>query len=296
MKAEVRKMIRRTALPAALAMPLAMVVPGTPAAHADASLPTVHLEIGQVANLDGALVAVGDTIAHLPSGPTGCGVGVDPIGVNYGASMRGTSVTLDIDGACNVIVSSISNAAADVVDDAVGATTLSPGAGIPALPETTEDAILDPSLLTSVDTGYATGIVTCKHQGWSKATLLYNDLGWVTTTESRVQANWSTTGYNNCYGRSVTNMVVNTNSKYSYCYWNSWESSSNNGCYYAVRKEAPEETAAKVWGHNETNGEWYDLNARIYSDTGSAFLAQCYLTNGSLPRNTKLDCHARQDS
>jgi hypothetical protein len=285
--------IRRTAVAAVIAAPLALAVPGAPA-HAGVGDGVPNLLPGDVSMADGTLVEVGDTVGHLAATATGC-VANAPVGALFVPTAGEMSVTLDIDGACNVIVSSIIYNVADTVD-AGGLLTLSPGAGLPALPETTDDAIVDPGLVTDFDSTNLGGIITCKHQGWSKATLLYYDLRWVTATESRVQANWSSTGYRNeCYGRSVSNMVVNTSSKYSYCYASKWENSGNNGCYYAVRKEAPSETAARVTGHDSTDSESYDLNARIYADTGSSFLAQCYITNGTVPSHTKLDCHARQE-
>jgi len=297
MDGDVRTVIRRWGLATALALPL-VLVPGHQAAHAsaDVPIPAVRLDIGQVANLDGTMAALGDVVGHLSFGPSGCDASGTPIGVIYAPGTDGMKVTLSVDDLCDVIVFAITNTTADIADDVAGAIALSPGAGVPALPESVNDAVADPGLVTTIDGANVGGIVTCKHQGWSKSTLLYHDIRWVTATESRVQANWSSTGYRNeCYGRSVTNMVVNTNAKYSYCYWSPWEASKNDGCWYTVRKEAPEETAAKVWGRYKTDDQWYDLNARVYADTGSPFLAQCYITNGTLPPNSKIDCHGRQD-
>jgi len=297
MKYGVRAMLRRFAIGAMISAPLAITMPSVPVAQGSTGMPAnLDLSPGSVALADGTLVQVGDVIAHLPSTFTGC-VSNDGIGVVFAPlGVRDEmGVTLDVDSLCNVVVSSIVNNVVDTVDPQ-GLLSVSPGAGVVPLPETPDDAVVDPGFLTSVDTSYASGVVTCKHQGWTKSTLLYYDLNWITAAESRVQSNWSSTGYDSCYGRSVTNMVVNTSSKYSYCYWNPWENTSNSACWYAVRKSAPEETWARVSGTYKTDGSSYDLNAWMYADTGSPYVGYCYLSNGTLPRNTKLDCHGKQQS
>jgi hypothetical protein len=287
-------MARIAAVPTAFAMTAA---PTALWSRAEASVPTtIHLSPGQVANLDGTQAKIGDTIGHLPTVPGGCDV-TEPIGVMYAARSDGMSVTLDIDNACNVVISSITNSAADIADDLNGTLDVSPGAGVPPLPETTDDAVPDPGFLTTRDLDFAQGIVTCKHQGWSKSTVLQKEVGWwMTVAETRNQSNWASTGYRNeCYGRSVSNMVVNTSSKYSYCYTADWEYINNYGCWYKVKKAAPQESWSDVYGRYLLYKNYFTLHAWVYTDTSTPYLGNCFITDGTLPKDSRLDCHGRQD-
>ena len=285
------------------AVPISLVISGTnPVQAGFGTAPTSNvtfhipdLAVGEIATLYGLQAAVGDTIAHLPSGPEGCDASGQPIGVIFAPGPDGMSVTLDIDAACDVVVSAVSHAGADVLDDVSGAVTLSPGAGLPALPATTDDAVPDAGL-SNVDLTYAQGIVTCRHRAWTKSTILMREVwGWTTVAETRNQSTWSTTGRDGCYGRSVSNMVVDTNSKYSYCYTSDWDYSNNYGCWYRVKKGAPDESWSDLYGKWLINKNTLLLHSYVYSDTGSPYLGWCVVSDGNLPRDTKLDCHGRQD-
>jgi hypothetical protein len=287
-----KKRIDRAALPVALAMPMLLAAPG--AAHADGGT-EVRIDVGQVADVvQHRVVQVGDVIAHLASETSGTCAVTSPVGVLMRPVANGTDVTLDVTADCTVVVNAITNHVADATDEATGLSTLSPGTGLPPLPDS--DAVPDPGLVTDVDPAYLAGVVTCKHQGWAKATVLMKEVwGWMTVAETRDLSNWSSTGYNQCYGRSVTNMIVNTNPKYSYCYTADWEYVNNDTCYYRVKKGAPEETWSDVFGRYLLYKNYFTLHAYDYADTGTQFVPYCFITDGSLPRDSKIDCHGRQD-
>jgi hypothetical protein len=295
MKHELRKMIRRTALPTALALPLMLAVPGVAAADDVPCCIQIQIETGQVIDLaQRRAVQVGDVIANLAENANGTCAVTHPVGVIYAPLASGMEVSLDIQADCTVVVSSIVNSALDVVDDVVDLTTLSPGAGLPALPASADDAVPDPNYLTNTGVE-ATSIYTCKHQAWAKSTVL--DESNTTATETREQVNWSSTGYNECYGRSVSNMVVNTSNKYTYCYAAWWELSNNDGCWYHVQKDAPNDTWADLWGDMQQQGTPYYLHSYNWAGLSidTPWVPGCWIDNGQLHRGSKLKCKSRQD-
>lgn len=300
MNREVRKMNRRIALATVIAAPLALTVPGTSAVADVGGVPigggvTIHMQPGDVVTPSGSPVSVGSVVEQLGSTSAGyCDV-TTPVGVIVAPlDSNGTGVTMDVTSDCRVVVSNITNHVADL-DPAETIEHQSPGVGVPPLPADPADAVPDQdAILGESNVDIATRIVRCRHEAWSKATML--DETNTTATESREQVVWHSSGRDQCYGRSVTNMVVNTNSKYSYCYSAWWEMSSHDGCWYAVNKSAPNDTSAHVWGEMQQQGARYNLHAYNWAGLSieTPWVYKCYLTDGSIRRGSKLNCKGKQ--
>ena len=289
-------MARRILLPVALAT-VATAVPGAPAVADFGGVPIggvyIQIDRGGIVTPKGLPVSIGTVVEQLGSTTAGyCDV-TSPVGVIAAPLNDGTEVTLDVTTDCRVVVSNITNYVADL-DPADTIEHQSPGVGTPPVPVNPGDAVPDPNYVLPGDNTEIMAIYTCKHEAWAKATML--DETNTTATESREQVTWSSTGRNECYGRSVTNMAVNTNSKYSYCYSAWWEMSSHDGCWYSVDKSAPNDTSAHVWGEMQQQGSRYNLHAYNWAglSTETPWVYMCYLTDGSIRRGSKLNCKGKQ--
>ena len=301
MRIELRQMARRMLLPLALATG-ATTLPGAPAVADPGGVPlggglVIEMKPGDIVTPKGLPVSIGTVVEQLGSTTAGyCEIetGAPPVGIIVAAGAAGMAVDMDITNDCRIVVSNITNHVADH-DPADSLAYTNPGAGVPPTPFTTADAVPDLSVVLGDPQADTTSrIVRCRHEAWSKATML--DETNTTATETREQVIWHSSGRDQCYGRSVTNMVVNTAGRHTYCYSAWWQMSSHDGCYYSVDKSAPNDTSAHVWGEMQQQGSRYNLHAYNWAglSTETPWVYKCFLTEGSIRRGSKLNCKGKQ--
>lgn len=256
-----------------------------------------ELECGVVVDLAGNVLGVGDTAYTLERTAVGCGSISDTIGILTVPGKAGLDVTVNINDHCEAVISAIN---ATVAVDT--------GAGIPPAPETANDAVVDPVTGIEPNGGVydAATYRSCYHQGWSKTSLDTGAgghfPGFHTNAEVRIQGNWTSTGSNGtCYGASNSNITVNLNSKYTYCYANNYSNfTAVRGCWYSVAKSAPYGSNARIHGRFEegtiTPDDYhiYDAYSKIVATKNLRFGNLCW-TGGNVPAGTEMHCAGRMD-
>jgi hypothetical protein len=234
---------------------------------------------------------VGTIVAQLDAVDGVCSAVPWTLAIEPGTT--GVDVGLVLDAACRLVVSEITESS-----DAE-----SPGidAGVPATPDEQVGDVNDVVGLVNDPTDHS--VHSCDHTGAVKMSTSNSAVGFITAAELRIEGTWKSTGVGDdgCYGRSVSNIVVNPSNKATYCYANfSQNAMVVYSCDTKVVKHAPTATSGTITGHfGEDLGSccatsWY-LHGLVGASVSQRYTGYCYSDDGSghaarFSSGTKVHC------